>query len=166
MDLKQCDFILTNDILLEIDHKFRTLTDPTVIVDTDSYQVVCVTFRFSLGGNLSAANMQLHFEDGEARYSYVRPFENADISIAEDKLQEINLHFNEGLRAIQAREGIYSELSSDMSLETLSLWVTFEFGPGWRAIEAGFGDFDEMESQCLVYQPEPWSNSSSTFPLN
>lgn len=166
MELNQSDFRLTKDQQLAIDQMFSALKDEDSKGIVDSNRVVCVTFGFSSRGSPVSANILMRFDDGDARYAEVRPFAHTDVSLTEDQLREINLHFNGGLRSVQAREGLYSELSSNVTLETLRLWVTFEFGPGWRAIEAAFGDFDEMESQCLVYQPEPWSNSSSTFTPN
>ena len=50
-----------------------------------------------------------------------------------------------------------------VTLESLRVWITFKFGPGWRSFEACFGDDDEMGDVCHGFLPDFWANSSVRF---
>lgn len=166
MKLEQCDFKLTNEQLLEINRKFGALVEAMQKGIVDPCRVVCVRFEFSRHGSLLSASSQLRFDEEEPGYAEVRPFTHADVSLTEEQLREISDHFNTGLRAIEGREGLFADLSSKVTLDRLHCWVTFEFGPGWRALEAGFGDFDEMENQCLLYPCDSWNHSNARLPTD
>jgi hypothetical protein len=161
MELKQDDFKLTIDQLIDIDQKFSALSSANPMVVIHLHHVLCVAFGFSFLGSPISSNIQMLFDDDQARYSDVRPFAHTDISLSEDHLRAINFHFNEGLRALNVREGLYNCVSSNITHESLYFWVKFKFGPGWRSLEAGFEDFDEMESNCIEFPIESWSNSSA-----
>lgn len=164
MELKPSDFVLTDEQLREIDRKFSALADAKPADVVDPYHVVCVNFEFSPHGKLLSVQSQLCFDEEEVLYAAVKPFTQADVALTDSQLREINHHFSAGLRAVLAREGLYADLGPGVTLDSLRVWVKFDFGPGWRSIEAGFGDFDEMGDDCLVYLPEAWSNSSACFP--
>lgn len=164
MKLKKDDFILTDEQLLEINLKFIALVDTRSEPVVNPYHVVQVTFEFSSLGKLISAHSQLCFDEEEAFYTDVKPFTQVDVSLTEDQLHEINNHFTNGLRSVIAREGFYSDLSSKVTLESLHLWVGFQFGPGWRSFEACLGDDQEMGDICYNFLPEIWNNSSAGFP--
>ena len=117
MELKQSDFVLAVEQLLEIDRKFSALEDAKPRGVADPYHVVRVTFEFSSLGKFISAHSQLCFDEEEALYADVKPFAQADVSLTEEQLREINHHFTDGLRAVIAREGVYSDLSAKVTLE-------------------------------------------------
>lgn len=164
MKLKKDDFILTDEQLLEINLKFIALVDTRSEPVVNPYHVVQVTFEFSSLGKLISAHSQLCFDEEEAFYTDVKPFTHSDISLTENQFLEINDHFTRGLSAVVARKGVYSDLSSKVTFESLSLWVNFQFGPGWRSLDASFGDGQEMGDVCYKFLPEIWNNSSAGFP--
>lgn len=163
LELKQSDFSLTDEQLLEINRKFSSLVDTRPEAVVNPYHVVSVTFEFSSLGKLMSAYSKLCFDEQEAIYADVKPFTNADVLLTDEQLREVNRHYSEGILAVLARDGTQSDLSPKVIRESLRLWVTFQFGPGWRSFEACFGDDDEMEVQCYRCLPECWGNSSVRF---
>ena len=137
-------------------------TRPESVVNP--YHVVSVTFEFSSLGKLLSAHSQLCFDEEEAIYADVQPFTNADVLLTDAQLRDINRHYSEGIRAVLARDGLHSDLSPTVTLESLRAWVTFKFGPGWRSFEACFGDDDEVGDDCYAWPPDFWANSSVRFP--
>ena len=164
MDLKQEDFVLTDEELIDINRKFIALVDVHTESIINPYHVVQVTFEFSSLGKLMSTHSQLCFDEEEAVYAEVKPFTQADVSLKEDQLHEINNHFTRGLNEVVARKGVYSDLSSKVTFESMSLWVNFQFGPGWRSIDACFGDGQEMGDVCYMFFPDIWNNSSARLP--
>lgn len=162
--MKQSDFSLTDEQLLEINRKFNSLVDTRPEPVVNPYHVVSVTFEFSSLGKLMSAHSKLCFDEEEAIYADVKPFTNADVLLTDEQLREINRHYSEGIGAVLARDSMYSDLSPNVTLESLRVWVTFQFGPGWRSFEACFGDDDEMGDVCYACLPDSWENSSIRYP--
>lgn len=161
VELKQTDFLLTDEQLVEINRKFSGLIGSHDKGEETPYQHVSVTFEFSYLGKLVSAHSQLCFDEDEVGFSEVKPFTNADVSMTEKQLNEINLHLTGGISAVLARARLDEAVSPDITPESLRLWVTFEFGPSWRSFEACFGDSDEIGDQCYVSQPDAWRNSTA-----
>ena len=155
---------MTDEQLLEINRKFNSLVDTRPEPVVNPYHVVSVTFEFSSLGKLMSAHSKLCFDEEEAIYADVKPFTNADVLLTDEQLREINRHYSEGIGAVLARDSMYSDLSPNVTLESLRVWVTFQFGPGWRSFEACFGDDDEMGDVCYACLPDSWENSSIRYP--
>ena len=150
MDLKQSDFVLTDEQLLEIDRNFRSLTVDRAQAVEAAHHGVSVTYEFSpLGRPVRVHSQLVYFEDVTEIAVTEAPFTNADVLLTEEQLHEVNRHFS----AISTAQAQADEDKPQ------SPCVTFEFGPGWRSFAACFtGPVDgHLLRQCYEWPPDVWN---------